>query len=114
VAPRILYVDDSPLARAAASRLLGSHGFEVLVASSGAEARAVDPTRLTGALLDLEVGEECGTTIAQALLDRSPSLPVAFLTAAERAALLEEARGLGPVFSKATETDQALAWLLGR
>jgi two-component system cell cycle sensor histidine kinase/response regulator CckA len=113
VAARILYVDDSPLARAAAARLLGARGFDVVVAGSAAEARAIDPLALRGALLDLEVGEESGTTIAEALRAARPELPVAFLTAAAEVAHLERARGIGPVFSKATETDRAVAWLSG-
>jgi two-component system, response regulator RegA len=108
---RVLYVDDSPLARAAAARLLGARGFLVVVCGSAAEANAVDPGDLRGALLDLEVGEDSGTAIAESLRARRPELPVAFLTAAEEASTLDRARGLGPVFSKATETDRAVAWL---
>ncbi len=108
---RVLYVDDSPLARAAASRLLAARGFQVVVASSAAEADAVDTSCLTGALLDLEVGEESGTTIAFALRARRPELPIAFLTAAERAESLDQARLFGPVFSKTTETDRAVRWI---
>jgi CheY-like chemotaxis protein len=108
---RVLYVDDSPLARAAAARLLGARGFDVVVCGSAAEASAIDPLQLRGALLDLEVGEDSGTAIAESLRARRPELPVAFLTAAEEASVLERARGIGPVFSKATETDRAVAWL---
>jgi CheY-like chemotaxis protein len=107
----ILYVDDSPLARAAARRLLCARGFDVVVAGSAAEAKAVDPVGLRGALLDLEVGDESGAAIAEALLAARPELPVAFLTAAEETAHLDRARGIGPVFSKVTETDRAVAWL---
>lgn len=111
MAARVLYVDDSPLARAAARRLLVARGFDVVVAGSAAEAQAVDPVPLLGALLDLEVGDDSGTAIAEALRAARPELPVAFLTAAEEAPLLERARGLGPVFSKVSETDRAVAWL---
>lgn len=104
-------MDDSPLARAAARRLLSARGFEVVVAGSAAEARAIDPVGLRGALLDLEVGDDSGAAIAETLRAAQPELPVAFLTAAEEAGHLERARGLGPVFSKVTETDRAVAWL---
>lgn len=109
--PRVLYVDDSALARAAAARLLARRGIDVLLAGSAAEARAIDATSLSAALLDLEIGEDFGPQVAASLRSRAPDLQIAFLTASESGELLDRARSLGPVFRKDAEMDRALEWV---
>ncbi len=104
-------MDDSALARAAAARLLSRLGIDVLLAASLAEARTVDPSSLSAALLDLEIGEDYGPQVAAALRAGAPDLAIAFLTAAEAGDLLEAARALGPVFRKDVEMDRALEWV---
>ncbi len=108
---RVLYVDDSALARAAASKVITERGIDVTVVGSVAEAREIDPGTLGAALLDLEVGTERGTDIATHLRTDAPLLPIAFLTGAESGELLAEARAFGPVFDKALGLEQVLVWL---
>ena len=108
---RILYVDDSPAARAAAQRAMTAQGLDVTVASSLAEASQVDAASIGAALLDLELGSDLGTDVASRLRRASPSLPIAFLTAAMNGDLLAAARAFGPVFDKTRGLEAALQWL---
>jgi CheY-like chemotaxis protein len=108
----ILFVDDSAVARAATSRLLGDHGVEITVLASSHEARAVDPRRLSAALLDLELGDGLGTEVAEHLRSLAPALPIAFLTAGGTDAELDRAQRFGPVFAKPTGMAEAVAWVV--
>lgn len=108
---RVLFLDDSPIARARTSRLITERGIDVEVCANQAEAEAVDPATLHAALLDLEVGEERGTDVAETLRRASPELPIAFLTAATDGQLVATARAFGPVFDKLSELDAAMRWL---
>jgi len=107
----VLYVDDSALARAAAARLLGARGLDVVLASSLSEARSIEPETLAVALLDLEIGDDFGPAVAELLRARAPALKIAFLTATEGGDMLESARAIGPVFRKDTELDRAVMWV---
>jgi CheY-like chemotaxis protein len=107
---RVLFVDDSAVARAVAERLFGERGVPVTTVASSREAARIDPASLGAALLDLELGDGLGTDLARLLRDGSPRLPIAFLTGAERAPLLDEARALGPVFMKTSEVEEAIRW----
>jgi CheY-like chemotaxis protein len=109
---RVLLVDDSAVARARARKSMASKGLEVVVCASASEAKAIDPSSLEAALLDLELGEDRGTDLARELRTSSPRLPIAFLTAASDSALQAEARELGPVFDKTTDFDRAIGWLV--
>ena len=111
---RVLFVDDSPVARVATRKLIAEKGIDVMVCASVAEAREVDPSTLGAALLDLEVGDERGTDLAGSLRSSSPTLPIAFLTATGEGELYEEARSYGPVFDKAAQIEQAIGWLCGQ
>lgn len=109
---RVLFLDDSPIARARTTRLIHAQGMEVEVCSTLAEAEAVDPATVQAALLDLEVGDERGTDVARTLRTNAPTLPIAFLTAATDGELVALARSFGPVFDKLSELDKALGWLV--
>ena len=108
----VLFVDDSPLARAAMKRLLGERGMAVTALGSLREARAADARTFAAALLDLELDDGLGTEVAAELRRASPDLPIAFLTGGGPPAVVEEARRVGPVFSKTAEVDAALAWVV--
>jgi CheY-like chemotaxis protein len=107
----VLFVDDSAVARARATKLLKEHGLEVTVLGGASEAKNVDPSAFVAALLDLELGDGLGTDIARALRARKPGLPIAFLTSSDESAAKDEARGFGPVFSKSEEVEEAVAWV---
>lgn len=108
--PLILVVDDSPVARLAASRALRARALEVLEHDSVASAEGVDVRALAGALLDLELGDGLGTDVAEALRRERPSLPIAFFTSATGGAARERAASFGPVFVKDAVAD-AVSWL---
>lgn len=107
----VLFVDDSPFARAATVQRLGERGLAVTALASGREAAAIDATAFGAALLDLELDDELGTEVAQRLRDAAPELPIAFLTSARPGPALEAAEALGPVFSKTAGIDEALRWV---
>jgi CheY-like chemotaxis protein len=108
----VLFVDDSPLVRAATSRLLGARGLRVTALSSSAEAEDVDARSFRAALLDLELGDGLGTHVAARLRSAAPALPIAFLTGGGAPPALDEARRLGPVFSKTGDFEAAIEWVL--
>lgn len=110
--PRILLVDDSPVARLAARRALDAVGLEVVEHDSLAASREVDARTLAGALLDLELGDGSGAELAVALRAAHADLPVAFFTSATREAA-RVAEALGPVYAKEAVAE-AVRWLLSR
>lgn len=107
----ILFVDDSALARAATIRLLGARGLTVTALSSHAEATAVDASAFSAALLDIELGDGFGTEVAFSLRQRSPLLPIAFLTGGGPRPVLDVAGQFGPVFSKISGVEEAISWI---
>jgi CheY-like chemotaxis protein len=109
--PPVLFVDDSAVARAAATKLLVALGLRVTALASSREAADVDATAFGAALLDLELGDGLGTELARVLRARVPGLPIAFLTACAQAPALDEAQRFGPVFSKSDEVEAAVQWV---
>jgi len=109
--PPILFVDDSALARAAATRLFTSRGLAVTALGSSAEAAAIDPNAFSAALLDIELGDGLGTDVAERLRSSAPALPIAFLTAGGPNLALDVAARFGPVFSKGEGVEEAIAWI---
>ena len=109
--PAVLFVDDSPVARATATKLLRELGLDVTALGSTREAEDVDPSAFAAALLDLELGDGLGTELARALRARRPGLPIAFLTSSNAKPALDEAQSFGPVFSKSDEVEAAVQWL---
>jgi two-component system, response regulator RegA len=109
--PSILLVDDSALARAATTRLLWARGLTVTALSSHAEATAIDPSAFSAALLDIELGDGFGTEVAERLRQRSPELPIAFLTGGGALPVLDVAHRFGPVFSKTSGVEEAISWI---
>ncbi len=107
----ILFVDDSALARVAVKRRLVALGFEVVTLASAAEAARVDSADFAAALLDIELGDGFGPDLAARLRAGAPGLPIAFFTAGGPAEMLDAAARIGPVFSKATDLDDAVRWI---
>ena len=107
----ILFVDDSALARAATSRLLGARGLAVTALGSNAEAAFVDPSAFSAALLDIELGDGLGTDVAERLRRDAPALPIAFLTGGGPPTVLDRAACFGPVFSKVSDVEEAVSWI---
>lgn len=112
--PRVLYVDDSPVAQAVVAKRLEQRGLGVVTASTVEEAVKLDASTYGAALLDLEVGMGCGADLAEGLRGVRPQLPVAFLTSATEGSALDRARTFGPVFEKSSELDGAVDWVAGQ
>lgn len=108
----ILFVDDSALARAAATQRLSGRGLRVTALGSLREVDQVDPTTFVAALLDIELADGSGPDVAARLRIGSPGLPIAFLTGGGSTRRLDAARAFGPVFSKTEGVDEAIGWVL--
>ena len=107
---RLLIVDDTAVVRTALSRMAAERGWKVFAASCSAEARAVDLSRVAGAILDLEIGADSGVELAAELRASRPDLPLIFLSAAADPQLLERAREIAPVFDKIAGLAAVEAW----
>ena len=114
---RSLIVDDSEAFLASASRLLESQGLEIVgTATSGAEALelvvALSPDL---ALVDVELGEEDGLTLAGDLRSRSPATRVVLVSTYggdELQELIAKSAAVG-FLSKSRLSGDALRALLG-
>ena len=108
--PTVLLVDDSPVVRRVLTQRLVADGFDVVAKPSADAARAVDLSTLACAIIDIELPDGSGSHLAGELLQRRPSLPVAFFTSGASAAVMALARTHGPVFAK-PEVEPLLAWV---
>lgn len=108
----ILFVDDSAVVRFAVKRRLVEGGLEVTTFASATEASGIDGGDFAAALLDIELGDGFGPDLAARLRQGAPSLPIAFLTAGGPPETLDAAARLGPVFSKASEVEDAVRWIV--
>jgi len=105
-------LDDSAVARAAATKLLTERGLVVVAISSVEEASAIDASSLGAAVLDAEVGEASGIDFAIALRAKDGTLPIAFLTGTSNPAIAASALRLGPVFSKTAALAPLADWVV--
>ena len=107
----VLVADDSSVARHALVRRLAAHDINVHEEASARSASALDPTSLACAVLDLDLGDGDGATVAESLRKHVASLPVAFFSSDADGALVTRARALGPVFKKPDELEALVAWV---
>ena len=96
----ILLVDDNELARVTAAEFLREEGFEVTEAESGRQAvELFDASRPDVVLLDIQMPDMNGVTVAETLHTRDASTPLIAVTGASY--LIDEQRYLfSEVFRK--------------
>jgi CheY-like chemotaxis protein len=106
----VLVVDDEPLSRRGLSRLLSHNGYEVTLASDGAEAVTVferDPDAFDVVLMDLDMPEMGGDAALRRMRAVRPDVRVVLITGfvseSRKAALVEE--GAVAVLLKPCDTD---------
>ncbi len=110
----VLVADDSPVARHAVTRRLRAEGYEVVeIGSAAAAPRPGQRVDVACALLDLDLGDGDGRDVARALRAARPDLPIAFFSASSAEDVVTDARRLGPVFTKPSQLDAAIDWVLG-
>ena len=107
--PTVLLVDDSPAARRAIAKRLQAAGFDVQEVGSATDARTLDLDPFACAVVDVELADGDGPSLAVELHATRPGLPVAFFTASSSPDVRERAKGQGPVFTK-PNLDPLLAW----
>jgi two-component system, cell cycle sensor histidine kinase and response regulator CckA len=111
-APTILVVDNDPLTMHLAAAVLHRAGYDILRATSGAEALRI--AYQPGVHLDLlitaaSMPHMSGTYLADLLLARDPQLRVLFLTSTEETRTAKtSAQQRGPTFQKPFTTDGLL------
>ena len=105
----VLLVDDSAVARHAVARRLAAEGLTVHEAGTAAEARAVALEGLACAILDVELPDGDGPTLAAELRSARPELPIAFFTAGASPNLVTQSQAYGPVYMKPS-LDALVAW----
>lgn len=97
---RLLLVEDgAPLARSL-GRLLRRAGYEVHLAGTCADAQAA-PGRFDAAILDIDLPDGDGVTLAGALVAAGQAARVVFFSGTADAELRERAEALGPFVPKA-------------
>lgn len=107
----VLIADDSAVARVSVARRVRAAGLDVVEEESAAGASAVDPSSLSCALLDIELGDGDGTDVAERLRATEGKLPIAFFSSTRTPEILARASTFGPVFAKPDELDQAIDWV---
>ncbi len=108
----ILVADDSAVVRTVLARGLAPLGVPLVEAASLEAGLGVDPRTLLGAVLDIDLGDGSGVTLAEALRGADPSLPIAFFTD-DGTSASGAAKALGPLFKKPSELDELVAWVRG-
>jgi CheY-like chemotaxis protein len=107
--PTVLIADDSPVALHLLGTSLRAAGLGVVEATSARAASAVDPFAIDAALLDIDLGDGDGATVAESLRAKRADLPVAFFSSETKGPIFLRATALSVVFSKDRAAD-ALAW----
>ncbi|MCK4304476.1 MAG: sigma-54-dependent Fis family transcriptional regulator [Candidatus Eisenbacteria sp.] len=93
---RVLVVDDEPLVRRSARRLLAGEGYEVLTAATAAEGVAVfESSRPQVVVLDIKLPDESGLDLLPRLRKVDPSVQVIMITAYGEARDVVRAMKLG-------------------
>ncbi len=105
---RALVADDSAVVRHRVQTALAAAGVEVTVFDGFRAAAQADGRNFDFALLDLDLGDGDGATLAEGLRARAPSLFVAFFTSETSGPLVERATTLGLCFTKPDELDVAI------
>ncbi len=91
----VLVVDDEELIRWTLRQLLSAHGFHVVEAGTGREARALLDAGITAAFLDLRLPDTDGITLARELLAIAPQCAVYLMTAYRDASVTAKAQQAG-------------------
>jgi len=98
-APRMLVVEDDPLAARAMSRLLG-RGWPILHARSRADALTIieGSTPLAAAVVDLVLEDGDGMDVVARVREKRPNLPVLIVTGSLSESLVNRAAILGATY----------------
>jgi two-component system, cell cycle sensor histidine kinase and response regulator CckA len=94
--PTILVVDDEPGIRMFVSQILEQNGFSVLTAPDGADAISISQSHqgeIGLVITDVRMPNVDGLTLAQALLEEDPNMPVLFMSSHYDASLMDQFEG---------------------
>ena len=110
IRPRLLCVDDDAAVRELYRKILGSFGYDVLLAEKGAHAlKLFHPRQIDAVILDYEMPGMKGSEVAAELKRRSPGIPIIMVSGCP--SVVEEA----PRFvDAAIPKGSPIGWLLDR
>ncbi|PYX88149.1 MAG: response regulator [Acidobacteria bacterium] len=110
IRPRLLCVDDDAAVRELYRKILGSFGYDVLVAEDGAHAlKLFHPSQIDAVILDYEMPGMKGSEVAAELKRRSPGIPIIMVSGCP--SVVDEA----PRFvDAAIPKGSPIGWLLDR
>jgi DNA-binding response OmpR family regulator len=109
-AARVLLVEDDPIARRTLVRAFLRDGWEVVSASTAADAQA-RPGAVDLALIDIGLPDDDGVELARRLLTTGRARRAALMSARRSRADRERASGVAPLYDKLMPLDHLLAAL---
>ncbi|MEO7110896.1 MAG: response regulator [Polyangiaceae bacterium] len=109
--PTVLIADDSPVALHLLGKSLRASGLTVIETTCAHDASVIDPFTIDAALLDLDLGDGDGATVAETLRAKRADLPVAFFSSETKGPIFSRATALATVYSK-ENADAAVAWAI--
>lgn len=107
----VFIADDSPVARHRLCRALRAGGVYVIEASTTGEALRIDANAIDAAILDLDLGDGDGVTLAEWLRAKRSELPLAFYSSETEGPLFLRAKAMATIFPK-EQCDEAAAWAI--
>lgn len=102
-------MDDSEVARSLLASRLVEGGASVVCAASAKDALAVDAETFSAAIIDVDLGDGDGVSLADVLAGRNPRLRLALFTSDD-----DPPRSERTTFHKPAEIDRVVAWALER
>ena len=112
--PTLLYIDDTPADVELLRLLLEPHGIMLVSAPTGTRGIAMyDPHQHHAVMIDWNLPDMNGLSVAQALRARYPDCRIAFLSALFEEEHIEAARvmGISDCFEKSTGTERTRAFV---
>ena len=109
----VLVIEDDPIIRQGMTLLIKTYGHAVVAAGTVAEGMDRLADQPTHVLLDMNLPDGVGTTILRHVRAERLPIRVAVLSGSGDAALMAEARSLGPdaVFRKPADLDAVMDWI---
>src|SRR5882672_6576752 len=96
--PRLLLVEDDPVSAKSLQFILNGHGFEVVLASTLAEARPLLRTSPTHVLIDLMLPDGDGATLLQTIRDEKLPIWAGVITGVSDPDRIDALKPLNPGF----------------
>lgn len=111
MALRLFLADDSSVVRLSLARRFTAAGITVVEAFNVTTALQIDPKGFDLAVLDLDLGDGYGSSIAKHLRAARPDIPIAFFTSSNEDIITSLLSNDERVFAKPDDADALIAWV---